>query len=56
MAMNRNQILGMLNIGRSEPSEELPRDAVTVKENIVVNGNILITKGTVIQIQKPSKK
>lgn len=57
MAMTRDGILGLLDL------EDAPQHPLYVaerkeqiKDNVVINGNLLIKKGSVIEIQQPKKK
>ena len=57
MAMTRDGILGLLDL------EDAPQHPLyvaerkeQVKDNVVINGNLLIKKGSVIEIQQPKKK
>jgi len=55
--MTRDGILGLLDL------EDAPQHPLYVaerkeqiKDNVVINGNLLIKKGSVIEIQQPKKK
>jgi len=57
MAMTRDGILGLLDL-EDAPQHPLyvAEGKEQIKDNVVINGNLLIKKGSVIEIQQPKKK